>query len=449
MKTIEGYSFSQIFTNISTLINFLGSIRNYLFWRWWLIAVRKIIIIFFLSHYFLLPVISQDLKFNQSYCQQYSPVKHRVVDIMTSRESAQSIRIFSNRLADDTIKRGHYTGMRVAVFENGLIKENGQKITLPKGEVILDYQTDYLTTLTKSYDTHTSTLKRYKIINDKIELLKSKVFNHADIFFHSLGSGNILLTDDHEGQGRIFEIYASNLELVKAYIPFQKGFQQTAIDIQDEQLVIVTKPLASEDSIKITRLNIETASIISEQIIQKKDIRISNVYASKQMVLIYGNRKLLAIHQNGQIKWEKDLTILRGLLTVGTENLYVITKGNQLICFDIMKGNKLWQRNIFQEYLHPVETIVNGQLQKIAIPITLQTLFNGEVIGLIVGQVSAYSTIQNINYIDSEFYVFDRKGRLQTAINIEHEASTIKLINNSSDFKLITSTETYYYEKNN
>ena len=355
------------------------------------------------------------------------------------RKQGEAINIFEKKLQEKIVEKGHYAGMRIMPVESYITLKNGKKINLANDEKVLQFHANRIVTSKIDFSEYKTHLKVYKLTGASIQVVASKVIDHGEVNIVPTKNGNIIITDESEGQGGILEIYSKELRLIKNYIP-PSGFSQSAIDTDKDKTVVVLSPLTQASSAKMVMINTQL------QIIKESDIgiqsSITDIHLLPAHLCVFSYNKLTVLNHSGELLWEKIGTYPFREAQLAYDNisktLYTMVSTKKLLSINIETGNLLWKKEF-------AELFTSSETNTIIRPNDLKATAKGVVI-LISKWRWNPEDAEEITFLDTKILALNNNGIVTNQLQFSQMAKVFKIINGSDYIKVISNTQIFEYE---
>ena len=375
--------------------------------------------------------------------------KDNIIEVYNFPETDEIFKIYSNSLGPKILDHGPAADMVTEAFEDGLIWDSGKKISFSISERFLDYKNGLIFTTTSVWKTYKkefiTEIGSYTILQNSLLKSDKKLIIGNNDQIYVLNNGNIIVTNLHEYYGTKVDIYSSGFELLESYNPFLVGFGNVQYAENENEILFVFHPTKSsrEDMLKLLVVDSNTGSLKYEKEVFN-NFSASAVYALKDLFVIYGDGWLNAVNNKGEIVWDKSFDAPEKIFECNDNNCFYFLTAEQLFCMKKKNGHIKWKKDLSSIYQNKLEEKVDKYTDIALSVLDLEVIFNGENIGIIIGQTSKtmHSTTHKYNGI---LYILDKDGNTIDQVEYDKKYKLIELISDGDKIKIVNDNEVIIY----
>ena len=221
-----------------------------------------------------------------SYAQNFQQAKEKsfltqepkkIRKAFMDNKTGKFYRVFIDKISSDKDN--------VVSITNGILLENGEQIILSENEEVIGISQNVLSTF--KIDPDRTEIKNYKIIGSNLVLNRSRKLDFKSYYVSKIHE-RIIVSDEFEGYGSIFNIYSQDLNVITSYIPFESGFSFSAIVGDENKTVVYTSSIKNPEVTKLSAIN-NDGKILFEKMITTGKIVPKQVYLVGDFILTYSS----------------------------------------------------------------------------------------------------------------------------------------------------------------
>ena len=366
-------------------------------------------------------------------------IKTEAQELVLSKEKVAGISEIQGRVSPqlkNTVlsrvnKANARTDGRKSIFVQG-----NKEVTLNENEAYFSYSDGYLYTTKFEVDAGVQKIVKYKD-NSQIS---SKTFPLEGSLDH-LSDGSFYFLDYAHGYGDTYSFYSGEFQPINDYTPSEGGFEFTVSDINENEVVIVTKTSIQSQTARIALLDHNGNLKISKDL-AIGDYSISNVklLGNTISLLCSSNSafsaKLLLFDATLRLKWEKELNdrvVNNEVIEDPTNNHIAIIKTESIESLSVDDGRLSWRINRDTKEAAPGFQTISARY-----------VLSGGYFAIVTGRTSNNESAVHNNRLR----LFDtNSGKLVYNDSVGDSGIKIRILSEGEQFFIINDKETINYKR--
>lgn len=374
-----------------------------------------------------------------------------IINIYQNKDTDEIFRHYTNMIDTSVLDLGVVNDLLAENVQEGIIWEEGKKVEFAKGEHFLAAQNDFILTVKNYWDNEkeefAKEIRRYSMIHRSLLESEKRVLVPKNHKIKMLKNGNFIISNFANNYGTEFHLYSKEMELIESYKPFLLGYSNIQFAESNGVLISVIYPTRTNrgNRLKILYLNTKNGNLIREKDLYN-NFSTSKIFAIDDLFILYGAGWLNSFTATGKLKWDRTFDEPVSVFE-GDQGKYIyIVTVDKLYCLKKKNGRVKWSKKISDYYELDISKTLESVVNIDVVPLGIYSLYNGEEIGVIMGQTKGTLGKSNLKH-QIVLFRLDKKGNLLGQIDIAAKSEIVQLISVNGHFKVITDHYVRIYSK--
>jgi len=374
-----------------------------------------------------------------------------IIEVYESNETGEVFKVFENDLGLRILEQRPTTDMLAQAFQYGLLWQNGKRLLFDKDEKFVDFKDNYILTGKEFWDRDLNDFKwnftKYTLLQRSLLANEENLMIYKANEFIVLENGNIVTTNFRDSFGTEINIYSSDFQLIETYNPYMMGFTDITLATNNNVVIAVVYPTRTNrgNMLKLLFINANNGDLLYEKELYN-NFSTSKIYPVNNFFVLYGDGWLNTVNNKGKIIWDRSFD-KPAFVTFGKESKYFqVLTNKELFSLKKKNGSTNWSKKLESVYRSKLDKELAGVTDIKIKPLGIYSIFDGEYVGLLVGQSRKGLNTRKFIY-NVALYLFDKNGKLCKTIECCERTHFVKILLNGNIFKIITDDEIKIYKK--